>query len=94
MGYRIRYGPEPVWGEARPKSHLRVMTAGFALAFVVLVRLLWPEGTALLRKTLVPGEDLTTAAFAQMAEDIRAGEDVGEAVTAFCRTVVAEEFGP
>lgn len=88
------YGPEPVPESERYTERLRIMTAGFALTFVILVRLLWPQGTLLLRRVFLPGSDVTTAALTQMAADIRAGENVGEAVTAFCRTVVAEEFGP
>lgn len=92
MGYRIRYGPEPEFERQPPKSRLQVLTAGFALAFVMLVRLLWPQGADLLRDVLLPGEDVTTAAFTQMAADIQAGEDVADAVTAFCRSVVADAF--
>ena len=69
------------------KSHLRVLTAGFLLAFVLLVRLCWPQGTALLRQTLLPGED---PAFLQLQSDIQAGEPLGDAVTAFCRQIVEE----
>ena len=90
MGYRIVYGEEPAVTTAERKSHLRLMTAGFALVFVILVRLCWPEGTQMLRQTLLPGDN---AALEQLKEDIQAGEPIGDAVTAFCQTIVEEAVG-
>lgn len=89
MGYRIVYGADP-FEEGTKKSHLRSLTAGFALAFVILVRLFYPHGADLLRAQLLPGDD---AALAQLTADLRAGEPVGEAVTAFCRTIMEEAVG-
>lgn len=90
MGYRIVYGDDPFPRESRHPGRLRLLTAGFALAFVVAVRCFWPEGTRMLRSVLLPGDN---AAFVQMTEEIRAGAPVGDAVTAFCRSVVEEAVG-
>ena len=90
MGYRVVYGADPFVREKTGKSRLGLMTAGFALAFVILVRCFWPQGTAVLRQTLLPGEP---GALEQITEQIRSGEPVGEAVTAFCRSVVEEALG-
>ncbi|MBQ8237774.1 MAG: hypothetical protein IJZ39_06490 [Oscillospiraceae bacterium] len=87
MGYRIVYGKDAFAETGERKSHLRAMTAGFALALVVLVRIFWPEGTAVLRDVLLPGQ---STAFSQLTEDLRAGEPIGDAVTAFCRSIVEE----
>ena len=85
MGYRIVYGPElPV----RKSSRLGLWTAVFLLVFVTAVRLVWPMGTEYLREVLKPGEE-TVQAFAQMVKKVENGQGMGEAVTAFCRTVVA-----
>lgn len=84
MGYRIVYGGEPPTGR---KSRLRLWTAVCLLVFVTAVRLAWPEGTEQLRQVLVPGEE-TAAAFSEMVENVGAGQGMGEALTAFCRTVV------
>lgn len=92
MGYRIVYGEDPFVGESAPKSRLRPLTAAFALAFVILVRCTWPQGSQILRQLLLPQTDGTGAAFQQMAQEIRAGEPVGEAVTAFCRGIVEDAF--
>lgn len=88
MGYRMVYGENPFLQKPERYTRLRLLTAAFALAFALLVRVFWPQGTALLRETLLPGEQ--EAVFAQMTERIRAGEPVGETVTAFCRMVVED----
>lgn len=90
MGYRIVYGEDPFIERKERKSYLRAMTAGFALAFVVLVRCCWPQGTELLRQALLPGD---YEAFQQMTTDIRAGEPIGDAVTAFCQQIVEDAVG-
>lgn len=87
MGYQIIYGPDPFEKTGEGKSHLKTLTAGFLLAFVILVRLLWPQGTALLRQTLLPRAD---PAFTQLQSDIQAGEPLADAVTAFCQRIVEE----
>lgn len=89
MGYRIVYGQGAFPEKNRRKSWLRLMTAGFALAFVILTRCCWPRGTEILREVLLPREN---AAFQRLTEDIRAGEPMGDAVTAFCRQIVEEAF--
>lgn len=90
MGYRIVYGEDPFVQIPHQKGRLRLMTAGFALAFVVLVRCCWPQGADLLRRTLLPEE---YGAFQQMTADIQAGEPIADAVTAFCRSIVEDAVG-
>lgn len=87
MGYRVIYGEDPF--QKKEKRHLPAMTAGFALAFVILVRCFWPQGTAVLREVLLPQAN----GMEQLTEQIRAGEPVGDAVTAFCRGLVEEALG-
>ena len=85
MGYKIVYGEEPA---LRRKSRLGLWTAAFLLIFVTVIRLTWPEGAAQLRTVLEPGGE-TVAAFSQMVANVGAGQGMGEAVTAFCRSVVS-----
>lgn len=87
MGYRIVYGEDPF--VKKSKSHLRAWTAGFALAFVILVRTFWPQGTAVLAQVLLPRSN----GIEQLTAQIRAGEPVGDVVTAFCRELVEEALG-
>lgn len=84
MGYRIVYGEEPT---LRRKSSLGLWTAAWLLVFVTAVRLAWPDGAEQLRTILEPRGE-TVEAFSQMVANVGAGQGMGEAVTAFCRTVV------
>ena len=85
MGYKIVYGEEPTLGR---KSRLCLWTAAFLLIFVTAVRLTWPEGAEQLRAVLEPSGE-TVEAFSKMVENVGAGQGMGEAVTAFCRSVVS-----
>lgn len=93
MGYRIDYGP----AEPQKKNKLwetvkmQVLTAVFAAAFTIGVRTWWPEGTAQLRAWLLPGEpSVTQTAFSNLVDDLRNGTQLGDAVTAFCREIIAD----
>ena len=94
LSYRIVYGPMPDVPKAGKKGNvrLRVLTALFLLLFVLAVRQAWPEGSAVLRRCLIPGEPTATEEmFHGMVSDIRSGETLGQAVTAFCKELV--EYG-
>ena len=85
MGYRIVYGEDPV---IQKKSRLGLWTAAFLLVFVSVVRLTWPGGTEYLRNIFEPAPQ-SAEAFSEMVENVGAGQGMGEAVTAFCRSVVS-----
>lgn len=90
MAYRIDYGPAPVRGRGRSGRLLRVqaMTAAFLLLFILCVRQYWPEGIAKLRETLLPGQGAGQAAFQEFVSELRDGEPVYDALTAFCRQIL------
>lgn len=91
MAYRIVYGPEIKAPRRFENRQLRrqILTAAFALLFVLLVRQLWPEGMTVLRELLLPGEPaITEQAFSDMIGNLHDGSPVGEAVTAFCRQII------
>lgn len=91
MAYRIVYGPEiraPRRWENFPLRR-QLLTAAFGLLFVLLVRQIWPEGMAVLRQILLPGEPtLTEQAFNDLVVHIRNGSSLGDAVTAFCQQII------
>lgn len=87
MGYRIVYGRDPVVRREGSSLRLRVMTAVCLLLFASLARLGWPAGREMLGRVLLPREE-TAAAFSEMVSRVTGGEPLGEAVTAFCQTVV------
>ena len=85
MGYSIQYSPQtnhkfPV--KTKKKVSVPWLLTGAALLALLLGG--W--------KLLLPGDpDTTRAALSQLAEDVRAGEPVGDAVTAFCREIIDGE---
>ena len=92
MGYRVVYGDDPFLEMPRSRNRLGLMTAGCFLVFLIGVRWLWPQGTAVLEDIFLPDRG-TAAAFRQMTEEIGTGESLGDAVTAFCRTIVEDAVG-
>lgn len=68
---------------------IQLMTAVFVLLFAILVRMVWPDGVRKLQSVLLPQEvGITEAAFADMMMDLREGQTMENAVTAFCRQVI------
>ena len=91
MGYKIVYGDGPQVRQEKNNisNRLRILTAACFLAFCILVRLFWPEGLVMLRDVMLPVEEtVTELAFENMLSDLRAGEPMGDALTAFCREVI------
>ncbi len=94
MSYRIVYGPEiqPEKKQGSSTTRLRTMIAAFLLLCAVTVKLLWPEGTQVLREILIPTDlTLTEQAFQSMMDDLRSGEDLGDAITVFCKQIIENE---
>ena len=94
MSYRIEYGP------AIPSQHttrkytarLRILTAVFLLIFVFLVRQYFPTGAENLRQFLLPGAPgVTQTALDQLMEQLRDGQSLGQALTAFCTYIVSND---
>lgn len=91
MSYRIEYGPAiPPEYRKEPKStRLRVLTALFLLLFTLLVRQFFPSGTDKLRAALLPGAPtITQQALDFLMGDLRDGEPLGQAFTAFCTYII------
>ena len=92
MGYRIVYDREL---EKHKQNRFRrgqvgLLTAAFFVMFILSVKLFWEEGTDMLWDILLPGnEDITRSAMDQMVAQLRSGVGLKEAVTAFCREIIA-----
>lgn len=91
MGYRIEYDPAlnrkyPVKvrsGKGKMLLLSAVMLTGFVLGLIGI------KNSAALKNWLLPGDpQVTEAAFSSMIADIRAGEQVGDAITAFCLEIM------
>lgn len=93
MGYRIVYGgPSP---ESKIQNstaiRLRTMVAAAFLMLCMAVRLLWPDGTAVLRSVFLPSDlTVTEEAFSVLIEEVRQGQPLGDSITAFCHKILDE----
>ena len=93
MGYRIDYGQTSRKRYTAPSGagRLAAMTGGCLLAFVLLTNAFWPAGRAVLRELLIPGDpEVTAGAFDTLIAQVRSGEDVADAMEAFCREILTD----
>ena len=66
------------------------MTALFFALFMLSVKLLWKDGGDLLREILLPGNGESTAkALEELISQLHEVAAFGDAVTAFCREIIA-----
>ena len=89
MAYTIQYGlparTEAVWAAGNRKRKRWIFTV-LCIIGVLSGILFGPED---LQNYLIPGDpNVTRLAFAQLTEDIRQGDKIGEALTAFCREII------
>ena len=87
MGYEIRYGATMVRTplvDKKPKALTIVI--GLLTVIIIFVFL----GNAVdLRQYILPGNpEVTGAALNTLASDIKEGESLGSAITAFCREII------
>lgn len=94
MAYRITYGPpvpEQYQKQDKP-SRLRLLTAMWLLVFVLLVRAFFPAGAAQLRTYLLPDpQNITHTALGAFMSDLRSGEELGDALFAFCKLIISND---
>ena len=86
MSYKIVYGSQmhrvPIKGKGSP------MAVGIAV-FLILVLYLAAGAGERFRELLLPGDAAVTgAALQNMVENLKDGEDLSDAVTAFCKEIV------
>lgn len=94
MSYMIHYGPsgniEAAWQKKLMKHRAKTMTA--IIAAVCCILLVLTVDIQQLKELLIPGDPaVTKEAFVQFTEDVRQGESVTDAITAFCREII--EYG-
>ena len=84
MGYRIVYGSP----EKKKLSTKRILMILCSVAVAALMLL--PAGRRALRELIIPGDaEVTASAVQTLVSDLGEGENLGDAVTAFCREVLA-----
>lgn len=91
MGYRIEYG-QTVQREAINETgsfNIKKKTVYIALIILAAALLLFCAKTNTVRNLLLPGDPaVTEQALNTFAEQLRAGESIGDAATAFCQEIV------
>ncbi len=87
MGYKIAYengGKAKLYSENSRKLPKWAVT--LCCAIILIAVLIYAGAGKYLRNFFMPG--VTDAAFAALANDIRSGESLSDAVTAFCSEVI------
>lgn len=90
MGYRVEYQPmKKIRNAEKKRVRLPALTALFILLFLLLVNQMWPQGRALLRKALFPGDTaVTTSALDTFADELKAGNAFSTSFRNFCCTIL------
>lgn len=94
MGYRIDYTAEKKCdsGKNRAAVRMQVMIAVGLLAFSLLVKCFWPDGTAVIKKLVTAaGISDTQVAAESLVEDLKSGIPIPDALTEFCIAVIENE---
>ena len=91
MAYSIDYNAGEIkkveFKPLRKRVKRKILTF-VAIAFTV-IGITQAVGSDAVKEFLLPGDPaVTEAALTGMIEDIRAGESVGDAITAFCREIL------
>lgn len=92
MGYRIEYdGMEK--RESRGSFDyfwFQWLVAVFLVVFFVGVSHYWEAGREKICQALLPQDAVTAAAVEHFAQELKAGEDLKDAVVTFCREIIYE----
>ncbi len=74
------------------KTRLRGMIAGVLLAFSLLVKCFWPEGSERIRAVVLPDElTKTQKAVQSLFIRVKDGDALQDALTAFCVEIIEIE---
>lgn len=92
MGYQIYYGPKDKAIQKRKPPRLTIPIAALVLlVLTITARNVWPEEADRLRKIFLPwSEEDVQAAISACVENVRAGEHVGDSITALCMEILNE----
>ena len=91
MGYRVEYGKDDVFSPQNEIQLYRVLliSIGIAWGLCLLTYRFWPQGATVLdRLRSFHGMGELEVYWEILAEDIRSGVNLKQAVTAFCREVI------
>lgn len=92
MAYRIEYGDAgSVKLPVKPVRRKKTAMVAVMIGVLFLALMLIPQGRMMVRNAVLPGNEAVTAeALQDLAADLRAGEELSDAVTTFCRYIITE----
>ena len=89
MGYRIEYNNIGRHGTKKTNKRAACIAAVLVLSLVFGAIAIKSIGLTWVKEVLLPGDpDVTAAALEALAEDLRNGESIADAVKAFCQEIV------
>lgn len=91
MAYNILYGADAIKYKVKEKNiGYSNRSVVFIIAVCVVAMSIFLLRTPQVRDYLTPGDKaVTKAALTEMVQDLREGENVTEALTAFCREIIS-----
>jgi len=92
MGYQIHYESVGRIEKTKPEKHRISGVLAVVMVCVLVIGAVAVKTGALpwVKDYLIPGDpDVTVAALQDMVAGLQSGEALGEAITAFCREIVA-----
>ena len=97
MPYRIEYDKSSTKYEIRNRNSFRfplILLASYIL-FYCLTSAFWPEGRALIRELIIPGDNgATWEAFSVMTGELRSGASFDDAIYTFCYEIIDDAKNP
>jgi len=88
MSYSISYGSDKDLNRFQKKKYYGLIFFSFIAAFVVGIRVFLPNVFDSFINILNPLDEFGVQAFRIMIDDVQQGIPVGEAVDAFCRSII------
>ena len=90
MSYQITYEKERTRKQGkRRRSYVFPLTLVALMVFMLFVNAYWPEGQAVLRRYLLPGDpEAAVSAFNSFAQELKAGENFPDALRNFWQEVM------
>ena len=88
MSYRISYGSEKDLIRFQKSNHYGLIVFAFIVELVVGIRVFLPDFFKSCLEFMNPLDEYGVQAACIMIENVRQGIPVGEAVDAFCRSIV------
>lgn len=92
MGYQVLYESVGKMEKPKPEKHRISGVLAVVMICVLVIGAVAVKAGALpwVKEYLIPGDpDVTAAALQDMVAGLQSGEPLGEAITAFCREIVA-----